>query len=38
MKNPGFKTTLNIVKLEDQRVIKRTRQIGNVILYKMNPD
>lgn len=35
----GFKTTLNIIhKLEDQRVLKRTRQIGNAILYKLNPD
>lgn len=35
----GFKTTLNIVhKLEDQGVLKRTRQIGNAILYKLNPD
>lgn len=33
----GFKTTLNIVhKLEDQGVLKRTRQIGNAILYKLN--
>lgn len=35
----GFKTTLNIIhKLEDQGVLKRTRQIGNAILYKLNPD
>ena len=35
----GFKTTLNIVhKLEDQGVLKRTRKIGNAILYKINPD
>lgn len=33
----GFKTTLNIVhKLEDQGVLKRTRKIGNAILYKLN--
>lgn len=35
----GFKTTLNIVhKLEDQGILKRTRQIGNAILYKLNPN
>ena len=35
----GFKTTLNIIHtLEDQGVLKRTRKIGNAILYKMNPD
>ena len=35
----GFKTTLNIVhRLEDQGVLKRTRKIGNAILYKLNPD
>lgn len=35
----GFKTTLNIVhKLEDQGVLKRTRQIGNAILYRLNPN
>lgn len=35
----GFKTTLNIVhKLESQGVLKRTRHIGNAILYKLNPD
>lgn len=35
----GFKTTLNIVhKLEDQEVLKRTRNIGNAILYKLNLD
>lgn len=35
----GFKTTLNVVhKLEDQGVLKRTRQIGNAIMYKLNPD
>lgn len=35
----GFKTTLNIVhKLEGQGVLKRTRRIGNAILYKMSPD
>lgn len=35
----SFKTTLNIVhKLEDKGVLKKTRQIGNAILYKLNPD
>ncbi|HEX5358502.1 MAG TPA: hypothetical protein VFW99_01150 [Candidatus Nitrosotalea sp.] len=35
----GFKTTLNIVhKLEDQGILKRTRKIGNAILFKLNPD
>ncbi len=35
----GFKTALNIVhKLEDQGVLKRTRQIGNAILYRLNPN
>jgi len=35
----GFKTTLNTVhKLEDQGVLKRTRQIGNAILYNLNQD
>ncbi len=35
----GFKTTLNIVhKLENQEVLTRTRNIGNAILYKLNPD
>ena len=35
----GFKTTLNIIhKLEDQGVLKRTRKVGNAILYKLNPD
>ena len=35
----GFKTTLNVVhKLEEHGVLKRTRQVGNAILYKMNPD
>ena len=35
----GFKTTLNIVhNLEAQEVLKRTRNIGNAILYKLNPD
>jgi len=35
----GFKTTLNIVhRLEDQGVLKRTRLVGNAILYKMSPD
>ncbi|MDH2906971.1 MAG: hypothetical protein PXX83_02615 [Candidatus Nitrosotalea sp.] len=35
----GFKTTLNVVhKLEDQGILKRTRKIGNAILYKLNPD
>lgn len=35
----GFKTTLNIIhKLEEQGVLKRTRQIGNAILYKLNPN
>ena len=35
----GFKTTLNAVhKLEERGVLKRTRQVGNAILYKMNPD
>jgi len=34
----GFKTTMNVVhKLEDQGVLKRTRRIGNAILYKLNP-
>ena len=35
----GFKTTLNVVhKLENQGVLKRTRNIGNAILYKLNQD
>lgn len=35
----GFKTTLGVVhKLEGQGVLKRTRQIGNAILYKLNSD
>ena len=35
----GFKTTLNIVhSLEAQGVLKRTRNIGNAILYKLNSD
>ena len=35
----GFKTTLSIVhKLENQEVLTRTRNVGNAILYKLNPD
>ena len=35
----GFKTTLNIIhKLEEQGVLKRTRQIGNALLYRLNLD
>jgi DNA-binding Lrp family transcriptional regulator len=35
----GFKTTLNVVhKLEERGILKRTRQIGNAILYKLNSD
>lgn len=35
----GFKTTLNVVhNLADLGVLKKTRQVGNAILYKLNPE
>ncbi|QLH08348.1 hypothetical protein [Candidatus Nitrosotenuis sp. DW1] len=35
----NFKTTLGIVhKLEEQEVIKKTRNVGKAIMYKLNPD
>lgn len=33
----GFKTALGVVhKLEDQKVLKRTRHVGNAIMYELN--